>query len=180
MLERPFGRLSVKLITPAGKHVTIVLVVDEPFRIFACARCSGIRNTRPAQPWSAHTRKTGSASTTGFSRSGRRARAKRSPQERPGETEFLEGARRARRLLHFSRVPGSVHQGVQYAASNLVDNIFLQHATDPTAGLNRDQVVIGAELASNRPYVYFTEITESNAMGDTNMCIFQPHQSFRA
>jgi hypothetical protein len=60
------------------------------------------------------------------------------------------------------------------------DNIFLQRATDPTAGLNRDQVVIDAELAPGKPYVYFTEITDSNAMGETNMCIFQPHQSFRA
>jgi hypothetical protein len=60
------------------------------------------------------------------------------------------------------------------------DNIFLQRAANPTAGLNRDQVAIGAELTSGKPYVYFTEITDSNAMGETNMCIFQPHQSFRA
>src|SRR5688572_6977942 len=60
------------------------------------------------------------------------------------------------------------------------DNIFVQRATDATAGLNRDRVVIGAELAAGKPYVYFTEITDSNAMGDTNICIFQPHQSFRA
>ena len=60
------------------------------------------------------------------------------------------------------------------------DNIFLQRMGEPTAGLNRDQVVIAAELDPGTPYVYFTEITDSNAMGDTNICIFQPHQSFRA
>jgi hypothetical protein len=41
-------------------------------------------------------------------------------------------------------------------------------------------VTISAELAPGKPYVYFTEITDSNAMGETNMCIFQPHQSFSA
>jgi len=60
------------------------------------------------------------------------------------------------------------------------DNIFVQRGADPTAGLNRSQVLIGAELTPGKPYVYFTEITDSNAMGETNMCIFQPHQSFRA
>ena len=60
------------------------------------------------------------------------------------------------------------------------DNIFVQRATDRSAGLNRDQVLITSELEAGKPYVYFTEITDSNAMGETNICIFQPHQSFRA
>jgi len=58
------------------------------------------------------------------------------------------------------------------------DNIFLQRFTDPNAGLNRNRVVIGNELSAGTPYVYFTEITDSNAMGETNICVFQPHQSF--
>ncbi len=60
------------------------------------------------------------------------------------------------------------------------DNIFLQRGSDPTAGLNRDRVVVDNALDPGTPYVYFTEITDSNAMGETNICIFQPHQSFRA
>ncbi|SHN47447.1 hypothetical protein [Cryptosporangium aurantiacum] len=60
------------------------------------------------------------------------------------------------------------------------DNIFIQRVTDPTAGLNRETVTVTAPLEPGAPYVYFTEITDSNAMGDTNICVFQPHQSFRA
>lgn len=60
------------------------------------------------------------------------------------------------------------------------DNIFLQRfTTDPQAGLNRRGVSIGNELKPDTSYCHFTEITDSNAMGDTNMCIFQPHQTFR-
>lgn len=60
------------------------------------------------------------------------------------------------------------------------DNIFLQRFTDnPKAGLNRDRVVIDSELQPDTPYTHFTEITDSNAMSETNMCIFQPHQTFR-
>lgn len=58
------------------------------------------------------------------------------------------------------------------------DNIFVQRLGIPQAGLNRDRVVLGNELSPNTPYVYFVEITDSNAMGDTNICIFQPHQTF--
>jgi hypothetical protein len=58
------------------------------------------------------------------------------------------------------------------------DNIFVQRFSDPDAGKNRNRVVIGNELKTGTSYVYFTEITDSNAMGETNMCIFQPHQSF--
>lgn len=60
------------------------------------------------------------------------------------------------------------------------DNIFLQRVAEPKAGLNRGQVTIGNALKPESSYVYFTEITDSNAMGQTNICIFQPHQSFRA
>lgn len=60
------------------------------------------------------------------------------------------------------------------------DNIFVQRASEPTAGLNRNRVTVSAELEPGSPYVYFTEITDSNAMGETNMCVFQPHQSFVA
>lgn len=60
------------------------------------------------------------------------------------------------------------------------DNIFLQRFTlDPKAGLNRTGVTISSELKPDTAYCHFTEITDSNAMGDTNMCIFQPHQTFR-
>ena len=58
------------------------------------------------------------------------------------------------------------------------DNIFLQRFGDPSAGLNRNRVVIGNELQPATPYVYFTEITDGNAMGEPNICVFQPHQSF--
>lgn len=70
--------------------------------------------------------------------------------------------------------------GKEFDTQNLVwwDSIFVQRATNPTAGLNRDRVVIAAELKPDTSYVYFTEITDSNAMGQTNICIFQPHQSF--
>ncbi|WP_220348996.1 hypothetical protein [Alkalilimnicola ehrlichii] len=59
------------------------------------------------------------------------------------------------------------------------DNIFLQRvAGDADAGRNKNGVVIGNELKPNTSYVHFTEITDSNAMGETNICIFQPHQTF--
>lgn len=59
------------------------------------------------------------------------------------------------------------------------DNIFLQRmAGKPRAGLNKDGVVITNELQPRTSYVHFTEITDSNAMGETNICIFQPHQTF--
>ncbi|MCW4384552.1 hypothetical protein OH146_02055 [Salinibacterium sp. SYSU T00001] len=58
------------------------------------------------------------------------------------------------------------------------DNIFLQRLRDPQAGLNRNTVQVQAALQPDTPYVYFTELTDSNRMGDTNMCIFQPHQHF--
>lgn len=60
------------------------------------------------------------------------------------------------------------------------DNIFLQRVTDdPQAGLNRSSVTITSALEPDTAYCHFTEITDSNAMGETNMCIFQPHQTFR-
>jgi len=70
--------------------------------------------------------------------------------------------------------------GKEFNTQKLVwwDNIFLQRLGTPKAGLNRDRVVLGHELSPKTPYVYFVEITDSNAMGDTNICIFQPHQTF--
>jgi hypothetical protein len=58
------------------------------------------------------------------------------------------------------------------------DNIFVQRRSLPDAGRNRNAVTITTELTPGTPYVYFTEITDSNAMGETNICIFQPHQTF--
>ncbi len=59
------------------------------------------------------------------------------------------------------------------------DNIFVDRASHPEAGRNRNGVTVTAELKLAASYVYFTEITDSNAMGETNICIFQPHQMFR-
>lgn len=58
------------------------------------------------------------------------------------------------------------------------DNIFVQRGSDPDAGRNKNTVTIATELKPSTSYVYFTEITDNNAMGETNICIFQPHQTF--
>jgi len=58
------------------------------------------------------------------------------------------------------------------------DNIFIERMSDPTAGLNRSEVAIGASLKPRASYLYFVEITDSNAMGQTNICIFQPFRRF--
>jgi hypothetical protein len=70
--------------------------------------------------------------------------------------------------------------GKEFNTQKLVwwDNIFVQRVGSPQAGLNRDRVVLGNELSPDKPYVYFVEITDGNKMGDTNICIFQPHQTF--
>ncbi len=57
------------------------------------------------------------------------------------------------------------------------DNFFLERFTNPRAGLNRSGVTISNTLKPDTSYCHFTEITDSNAMGETNMCIFQPHQT---
>jgi hypothetical protein len=59
------------------------------------------------------------------------------------------------------------------------DNIFVQAGSRPDAGRNRNSVTVTAQLKPDTSYVYFTEITDSNAMGETNISIFQPHQTFR-
>ena len=57
------------------------------------------------------------------------------------------------------------------------DNVFVQRLHgNKEAGLNRGEVVIDSELKPKTSYVYFVEITDSNIMGATNICIFQPHQ----
>lgn len=59
------------------------------------------------------------------------------------------------------------------------DNLFIQRMRgNKNAGLNRGEVVIDIPLKPQTSYVYFVEITDSNVMGDTNICIFQPHQIF--
>ncbi|WP_150236487.1 hypothetical protein [Nocardiopsis quinghaiensis] len=60
------------------------------------------------------------------------------------------------------------------------DNIFVQrmhgHAE---AGRGRGQVQVGAGLEPGTSYAYFVEITDANVQGETNICVFQPHQVFR-
>lgn len=70
--------------------------------------------------------------------------------------------------------------GKEFNTQKLVwwDNIFVQRGTAPDAGKNRNQVVMDTELKAGTNYVYFVEVTDSNAMGQTNICIFQPHQTF--
>ena len=46
-------------------------------------------------------------------------------------------------------------------------------------GLNRSSVQIGSDLAADTPYAYFVELTDANVQGETNICVFQPHQYFR-
>jgi hypothetical protein len=58
------------------------------------------------------------------------------------------------------------------------DNIFIQRIVDPTAGLNRAEVIVNTTLKPKTPYLYFVEITDSNTMGQTNICIFQPFRQF--
>lgn len=46
------------------------------------------------------------------------------------------------------------------------------------AGLNRGGVTVDADLEEDTTYSYFVEITVANAQGETNICVFQPHQVF--
>ncbi len=64
---------------------------------------------------------------------------------------------------------------------NLVfwDNLFVERFTDPLAGLNKGSIVVTETLKSDTGYAWWTEICDSNKMGDTNLCIFQPIQTFR-
>lgn len=70
----------------------------------------------------------------------------------------------------------------EFDTQNLVwwDNIFVRRNLlgQPNAGRNQGQVIIGAELEPGRDYGYFVEITDANAQGETNICVFQPHQFF--
>lgn len=71
---------------------------------------------------------------------------------------------------------------MEFDGNNLTwfDNIYTQRLfnNDPAAGLNRNQVVVGAELKPQTDYGYFVEITDANIGGQANICIFQPHQFF--
>ncbi|MBB6119400.1 hypothetical protein [Nocardiopsis algeriensis] len=60
------------------------------------------------------------------------------------------------------------------------DNIFIQRMRGRAdAGLNRSAVKVGAGLEADTSYAYFVEVTDANVQGETNICIFQPHQYFR-
>lgn len=63
----------------------------------------------------------------------------------------------------------------------LFDNIYYQRLVnnDPTAGQNRNQVVIDKDLKPQTDYGYFVEITDANIGGEANICIFQPHRFFK-
>ncbi|MFV2196687.1 hypothetical protein [Nocardiopsis sp. LOL_012] len=59
------------------------------------------------------------------------------------------------------------------------DNIFIQRMRgEAQAGLNRGSVTAAAALKPGTDYGYFVEVTDANAQGETNICIFQPHQYF--
>ncbi len=58
------------------------------------------------------------------------------------------------------------------------DNIFLERFSNPDAGKNRNHLVVKAELKPDTAFTYFTELTDGNSMGGTNICIFQPYQTF--
>jgi hypothetical protein len=69
----------------------------------------------------------------------------------------------------------------EFDVQNLVfwDNVFVDRLTDPSTGLNRASIVIKATLKPNAGYTWWPEITDSNKMGGSNLCIFQPIQVFR-
>lgn len=59
------------------------------------------------------------------------------------------------------------------------DNIFVEHFMgNADAGKNRFNVTIERELDPKTGYTYFVEATDSNIMGETNICIFQPFRTF--
>jgi len=83
------------------------------------------------------------------------------------------------------------HSAETFDTQNLLwwDNIFLealflcQSDPDPiacafNAGRNRRKVSFNYSLQANTSYGYFVELTDSNVMGKTNLCIFQPHHFF--
>ena len=63
----------------------------------------------------------------------------------------------------------------------LFDNIYYQRLVnnDPTAGRNRNSVIVEKTLEPQTNYGYFVEITDANIGGEANICIFQPHQFFK-
>ncbi len=59
------------------------------------------------------------------------------------------------------------------------DNIFLEtFMGNKDAGKNRDKITIGNPLEPKTAYTYFVECTNSNIMGETDICIFQPFRTF--
>jgi hypothetical protein len=71
----------------------------------------------------------------------------------------------------------------EFDGNNLTffDNIYVQrlYNNDPSAGRNRNEVVVAKELKPQTDYGYFVEITDANVGGQANICIFQPHQFFK-
>ncbi len=58
------------------------------------------------------------------------------------------------------------------------DNVFVDRFSNKDAGLNKGEIIIQKDLQPGQSYAYFVEMTDSNAMGETNICIFQPIQIF--
>jgi len=59
------------------------------------------------------------------------------------------------------------------------DNVFVERLNDPLYARNKGNIVIPKTLKPDTGYAWWTEICDSNAMGETNLCIFQPIQEFR-
>jgi hypothetical protein len=64
---------------------------------------------------------------------------------------------------------------------NLVfwDNVFVERFKDTLYARNKSGIIIPKTLEPDTGYAWWTEICDSNKMGDTNICIFQPVQAFR-
>ncbi|MEU8001864.1 hypothetical protein AB0B66_11940 [Catellatospora sp. NPDC049111] len=58
------------------------------------------------------------------------------------------------------------------------DNIYIRRArgVEPLAGLNKGSVDLPIELTPGETYGLFVEITDGNAQGEANICVFQPHR----
>ncbi|MFD0591895.1 hypothetical protein ACFQZ4_04440 [Catellatospora coxensis] len=48
------------------------------------------------------------------------------------------------------------------------------------AGLNKGSVDLPIELTPGNTYGLFVEITDGNAQGEANICVFQPHRFLTA
>lgn len=59
------------------------------------------------------------------------------------------------------------------------DNVFVKRLTDPMTGQNKDRILIEETLEHDTGYGWWVEVTDSNRMGGSNLCCFQPVQLFR-